>query len=147
MKIAGALLVASLGLSACATPHAHRLLPQESAPFVAGAIVHRDETDFLVLETNGERYEGEFRFERIQDWRALQERYRSSPKHWDAVMSGLERRHVYNKATAKLRTSRGDSMTCQLFWRHIDRPAGTCSDDRGRSFGVAFDQPESGDSR
>lgn len=142
MKIPGTLLAVSLLLSAaCTTPHSHPLLAQESAPFVFGAISHRGETDFLVLETSDERYEGEFRFERVQDWRALQKRYRSDPKRWNAIMSGLDRSHIYNQAIAKLRASNGNVLMCQLLWRHVDRPSGTCSDAHGSSFNVAFDKP------
>lgn len=147
MKILGALLAVLLLLSACTTPHTHSLLAQGSTPFVFGAIIHRGETDSLVLETSDERYEGEFRFERVQDWRALQERYRSDPKRWNAIMSGLDRSHVYNQAVAKLRASNGNVLTCQLLWRHVDRPSGTCSDAHGSSFNVAFDKPLPADSR
>ena len=127
------LLATSLGtiavvyLAGCG-PHIHTLAPGSADAVLAGHLVHggSTESNLLVVEVGGKHFEGGFSVETTQNWTELRERYRSNSRHWDRIVSGLDRDHEVKMARAELRSADSDSLVCKLVWRVGTNPAGVC---------------------
>ena len=81
-----------LFLGGCAG-HVHTLMETESV--LTGALLHGGpvESNRLVINRDGKRFEGSFLVEQTQNWRELRKRYRSNPRHWDRIFYGAMQDH------------------------------------------------------
>lgn len=129
-----------LFLGGCAG-HVHTLTEPEAV--LTGYLLHDDpvESNRLVIDRNGKRFEGSFLIERTQNWPELRKRYRSNPRHWDRIFSGLDKNHVVNTTRAELKSADGATLVCDLAWRSGANPAGVCKEgnENGELFAVQFD--------
>ncbi len=121
--------------------HFHNLRQSESEEVTAGQMFHGkvEEDNRLVLERGGKRFEGILRIERTQNWQELQERYQSNRAHWRRIVSGLDKDHVINTARSELKAADGETISCEIAWTRQTKPAGSCAQGGGESFGVEFE--------
>src|SRR3989338_2951400 len=131
-----------LFLGGCAG-HVHTLTETESEVLLTGALLHGGpvESNRLVINRDGKRFEGSFLVEQTQNWRELRKRYRSNPRHWDRIFSGLDKDHVVSTTRAELKSADGTTLVCDLAWRRDTNPAGVCEEGNGNGepFAVQFD--------
>ena len=131
-----------LFLCGCAG-HVHTLTEAESEVVLTGTLLHGGpvESNRLVINRDGKRFEGSFLVEQTQNWQELRKRYRSNPRHWDRIFSGLDRDHLVSTARAELKSADGMTLVCDLAWRRDANPAGVCEEGNGNGepFAVQFD--------
>lgn len=132
---------AMLLFAGCAGP-VHLLDKKDSAPFIAGELVHdRGEGNRLVLEAPNRRYEAHgFAVERQTNMEALRKFYYGvNPKHWERIFSGLDTDHVTYSVETIAASAEGDKVSCRLVWGGSAKPAGVCTDQAGAAFPVSFE--------
>lgn len=132
------LALALLSLAGCAGG-AHSLIADAASPFVSGQLLRDGQSDQLILATGTRTYRGSLHVERTQDWKALAERYRASPKQWDRIFSGLDARHIVYRGKAHLTDEDGDPLECELAWRSGTSPGGRCMTNAGTTISVKFE--------
>lgn len=136
-----------LFLGGCAG-HIHTLTESESEVVLTGYLLHDDpvESNRLVINRGGKRFEGSFLVEQTQNWQELRKRYRSNPRHWGRIFSGLDRDHLVSTTRAELKSEDGATLVCDLAWRRDANPAGVCEEGNGNGepFAVQFDPWTSG---
>lgn len=134
-------MLAILLLSGCAGP-IHLLDKKDSAPFIAGELIHdRGEDNRLVLEAPNRRYEARgFVVERQTNLAELRKRYYGvNPKHWNRIFSGLDTDHVTYSVETIAKSADGQEVSCRLIWKSGVKPSGVCTDQAGTEFPVRFE--------
>ncbi|MDH4283696.1 MAG: hypothetical protein OEV35_00095 [Gallionellaceae bacterium] len=134
-------ILAILLLTGCAGP-VHQLDKKDSAPFIAGELIHgRGKDNRLVLEVPNRRYEARgFAVERQTNLAELRKRYYGvNPKHWSRIFSGLDTDHVTYSVETIAISAEGDKVACHLVWGGSAKPAGVCTDQAGAEFPVRFE--------
>ena len=108
----------AFALAGCA-PLVHELVPDKAT---AGQLQHAINGDGrLELTYGGKTYSGELEIEKSRR------------------IHGKVQRHAGWTAQTVLLAPDGDSLSCDVQWANAERPAGVCTDTRGRSFDVRFD--------
>lgn len=133
----------ALLLAAGCAGHTHTLSSQQSGAFASGQIVHGGPQDAnrLTLERAGKRFEGSFSVVTETNWKEVSQRYRNGGRHWDRIISGLDKDHLLRTARAELKSDDGDALVCDLAWRYGTDPAGVCRPvgDTGKVYAVRFE--------
>ncbi len=126
-------------ISGCAG-HSHRLVSDNNSTPVAGSFNHEETQEpVMVLELEGARYEGRgFVIRRYQDIAQLRQLF-GPGKHYDQIVSGMDRDHIKNSASPVLRAQSGETIRCLLAWESGQGPAGVCTKPDGKQFYVRFE--------
>lgn len=126
-------------ISGCAG-HSHRLVSADNATPVVGSFSHEGtEEPVMVLELEGARYEGRgFVIQQFQDIAQLRKLY-GFGKHYDQIVSGMDRDHIKNSASPVLRAQSGETIRCLLVWEAGQGPAGVCTRSDGKQIVVRFE--------
>lgn len=134
-------MLAILLLTSC-TGHVHKIVKEDSKPFVGGELAHDQGKDnFLMLETPQRRYVAHsFSFDRDTNLAELRKRYYGvNPKHWERIFSGLDTEHMVSSFETTARSADGHEITCFLAWKSGAKPKGVCTDQAGTQFPVRFE--------
>ena len=126
-------------ISGCAG-HSHRLVSVNNSTPVTGSFSHEEgQEPVMVLELEGARYEGRgFVIQQFQDIAQLRKLY-GFGKHYDQIVSGMDRDHIKNSASPVLRAQSGETIRCLLAWSAGQGPAGVCTKPNGKQIHVRFD--------